>query len=526
MVFYRKYRPQIINDLDSAQVRETLLSVLALPEPPHAFLFTGPKGLGKTSTARIIAKAVNCLNHTTDKQTKKRSIEPCNTCDHCTSIMNGSNMDIMEIDAASNRGIDEIRDLREKIKLSPVSAKKKIYIIDEVHMLTTEAFNALLKTLEEPPAHAMFILCTTERHKVPDTIRSRCFTLSFQNATKEELTRAFMRIATGENFQIADDALDALVQLSDGGFRDGTKILEELVTLFSSETDSNKRIITKALIDGKYQLSNISQFTETLLTAFAKKDVKAGLSVTSALVEQGIDLQQFVQVFMRELHTQLLQKVGPQKKEKIVKKKETTLSIAELSFLLQLMSKVSNDTKHAILPQLPLELTLIEWSSAQEIENDPNPVVAVTQQKVTAKPNGNVSETVTTVTMRKQLGDLARVKALYGEPKQPVKADAVVTEQKPRINLLNVSNSEITPEWLDAFWQTFILEMKQYNHTVAGVLRSCSVKSFDTKTLTIEAAFPFHKERLDDGKVRDTLASVCKVLTGNPVVVEVLLKSK
>lgn len=157
MVFYRKYRPQKISDLDSEQVRRKLHSVLATAAPtflqvPHAFLFTGPKGLGKTSTARIVAKVVNCTGR---EDTSGKDIEPCNVCEQCTSITNGTNLDVFEIDAASNRGIDEIRDLKEKIRLAPVLSKKKVYIIDEVHMLTTEAFNALLKTLEEPPSHAI-----------------------------------------------------------------------------------------------------------------------------------------------------------------------------------------------------------------------------------------------------------------------------------------------------------------------------------------------------------------------------------
>src|SRR5579884_4048056 len=189
MVFYRKYRSQTINDLDSTAVRETLLRILQKPQSiPHAFLFTGPKGLGKTSTARIVAKVVNCTARHGPQPASR--IEPCNECSQCTSITNGTNLDVFEIDAASNRGIDEIRDLKEKIRLSPVAAKKKVYIIDEVHMLTTEAFNALLKTLEEPPSHAMFILCTTEQHKVPATILSRCFHIGFSKATPDELVRS------------------------------------------------------------------------------------------------------------------------------------------------------------------------------------------------------------------------------------------------------------------------------------------------------------------------------------------------
>ncbi|MBI2033256.1 MAG: AAA family ATPase, partial [Candidatus Levybacteria bacterium] len=178
MVFYRKYRPQTIQELDNQKLRTLLATVLSTDSFPHAFLFTGSKGLGKTSTARIVAKVVNCQRWIKavkkEAMWKKEKLDtgeiPCNKCEQCVSITEGMNMDVLEIDGASNRGIDEIRDLREKIRLLPVMAEKKVYIIDEVHMLTTEAFNALLKTLEEPPAHAMFVLCTTEAHKVPDTI--------------------------------------------------------------------------------------------------------------------------------------------------------------------------------------------------------------------------------------------------------------------------------------------------------------------------------------------------------------------
>src|SRR3984957_8449045 len=224
MVFYRKYRPQKIDYLDSAAVRDTLHAVLQ-NDVSHAFLFTGPKGLGKTSTARIVAKVVNC------ERRKKGEVEPCNECDQCVSITNGTNVDVLEIDAASNRGIDEIRELKEKIRLAPVAAKRKVYIIDEVHMLTTEAFNALLKTLEEPPSHAMFILCTTEAHKVPETIVSRCFQIMFKPATEEELVRSFKRIVEGEKLKIDDEVLKYIAGLADRGFRDGVKMLEEVYLL-------------------------------------------------------------------------------------------------------------------------------------------------------------------------------------------------------------------------------------------------------------------------------------------------------
>jgi DNA polymerase-3 subunit gamma/tau len=182
MSFYRIYRPQIIEEIDNIVVREAILRLLGKPKKdlPHAYMFTGPRGGGKTTAARIIAKLFNCTHPSADSG-------PCGKCDQCVSIAEGRNLDVLEIDAASNRGIDEIRALRDGINLVPASADHKIYIIDEVHMLTTEAFNALLKTLEEPPAHAVFVLATTNPEKVPVTIKSRCVNISFAKASVEEL---------------------------------------------------------------------------------------------------------------------------------------------------------------------------------------------------------------------------------------------------------------------------------------------------------------------------------------------------
>nr|MBP9719397.1 DNA polymerase III subunit gamma/tau [Candidatus Levybacteria bacterium] len=245
MVFYRKYRPQTIEELDSEDVKKTLQSILTTGSIPHAFLFTGPKGLGKTSTARIVAKYVNCQGK------EEKNVKPCNQCESCLSITNGTNLDVLEIDGASNRGIDEMRDLREKIRLLPVSANKKVYIIDEVHMLTTEAFNALLKTLEEPPLHAMFILCTTEPHKVPATILSRCFHIQFKKATTPDLVHAFERIIKAENVEAEPEALIRIASFADGSFRDGVKVLEEIVL------SAKGKKVTSVMLESLYHTNSI-----------------------------------------------------------------------------------------------------------------------------------------------------------------------------------------------------------------------------------------------------------------------------
>ena len=233
MVYYGKYRPQTISDLDLFYVREKLSAILSSKEIPHAFLFTGSKGLGKTSSARILAKAINCtervssnLQLASSKKQEARSqepisIEPCNKCDVCVSITNGSNIDVLEIDAASNGGVEEMRTLRERVKFASSTLKKKVYIIDEVHMLSTGAFNALLKTLEEPPSHVVFVLATTELHKLPATVVSRTFQVQFEKPSQDELIHSLKRIVTGEKLKVNDEVLTEIYKVAEGSFRDG-----------------------------------------------------------------------------------------------------------------------------------------------------------------------------------------------------------------------------------------------------------------------------------------------------------------
>ena len=222
LVLARKWRPQVFEEvIGQRHITQTLQNAISQKRVAHAFLFAGARGVGKTSTARILAKALNC-------ETGPK-INPCNQCANCQEITNGSSMDVIEIDGASNRGIDEIRELRENVRYTPAKSHYKIYIIDEVHMLTKEAFNALLKTLEEPPPHIVFVIATTEPHKIPATILSRCQRYDFKRISVKEVMESLKRIVAEEGIQISQRGLISISQESEGSLRDAQSLLDQVI---------------------------------------------------------------------------------------------------------------------------------------------------------------------------------------------------------------------------------------------------------------------------------------------------------
>ena len=339
MNLYLKYRPRTIDELDLSSVRKSLSDMVSANNLAHAYLLTGPRGAGKTSTARVLARIVNC-EHNGEKLG-----EPCNECGACKSILEGSAVDVIEIDAASNRGIDDIRELKEKIRLAPSSLRTKVYIIDEVHMLTTEAFNALLKTLEEPPSHSLFILCTTELHKVPETIVSRCVQLQFTKATAEEMQRSFKRVIKGEGKKVSDEALVYLSTAVDGSFRDGVKILDQVL----SNSDSVSIEEIEALVSGRagYKISG-------LIEALVKKDVSESLTKLSEATMNGVDLTYLLVSLMRGMRDKLL--TGG-----------VEIDATKLIFSLD---EVARRLATSLDGELLIQVAIVEWCGSAGAENN------------------------------------------------------------------------------------------------------------------------------------------------------------
>jgi len=279
IVTARKWRPQKFNEVVGQEhITATLKNALKNNRLAHAYLFTGPRGVGKTTTARILAKTLNCLN--------PKDFEPCNECEMCLSIQNSQSLDIIEIDGASNRGIDEIRTLRESVKYAPTKGKYKVYIIDEVHMLTKESFNAFLKTLEEPPEHTIFIFATTDAHKVPLTIISRCQRFDFRRIQLDTIKKTLKQIADSEKIEIDDKTLTIIAKKSDGALRDAESYFDQVVSFCGNKIDAETVARMLNLIDDEIYFS--------ISDAVLNKDFKAVFDVTKTLYENGWDFVDFV----------------------------------------------------------------------------------------------------------------------------------------------------------------------------------------------------------------------------------------
>jgi len=370
LALYRKYRPKTLGELLGQDTNaEILRNAAASGRIGHAYLFYGPRGTGKTSTARLIAKLLNCEKRRDDPAFKKLG-EPCNACRHCIEIDAQNSFDVIEIDAASNRGIDEIRNLKDSIKTSPSSADHKVYIIDEAHMLTTPAWNALLKTLEEPPAHAVIVLATTEYEKIPATIVSRAQRFLFKKPPKTVIMQALAAIAAAEEIRIDEAAIELIAAAAEGSFRDAISLLEQVSSLsLLGKGPAAKKIGLADVerITGRIGMKKIHDLAELIL----KKNLPAALACIVGLHEEGHNLTQFTKDLIHYVRKILSLKVSPGV-EDIFRGELTSEEIADIKRLgaladtqetMKLMKSLIRayaEIRHSPFATVPLEITLIE----------------------------------------------------------------------------------------------------------------------------------------------------------------------
>ncbi|XOB41722.1 MAG: DNA polymerase III subunit gamma/tau [Candidatus Nealsonbacteria bacterium] len=370
LVLYRKYRPQTFAEIIGQEhIVQTLTNAISTGMTSHAYLFSGPKGSGKTTIARLLAKAVNCENRKDDQY------EPCNKCSSCLEIMEGRSMDLIEIDAASHRGIDEMRELKDGIRFVPTKSKYKVFIIDESHQLTKEAANALLKTLEEPPSHAIFVLATTEIHKMIPTIISRCQRFDFRKLTLPEIIKRLEIISQKEKAKIEKAALELIALNSGGSIRDGESLLDQILT-FAGTSGEGKEIKAEDIKDllGLVEINLVSNFCDFI----AEKKVSKAINFLNDIIDKGLDLQNFTKALINYLRQTLILKMtgggegnsiitGLTKEEfQKLEKQATFFKEDELRNILELFLEAENKMKYSSIPQLPLELAIIEAIGAGE----------------------------------------------------------------------------------------------------------------------------------------------------------------
>lgn len=341
---YRKLRPKDFSEGYIAQqhIRTTLQNSLSNNKIAHAYLFSGPRGTGKTSTAKIFSKAVNCVHGPTP--------EPCNVCAICSKINENSSLDVLEIDAASNRGIDEIRELRDRVNYAPSEARYKVYIIDEVHMLTTEAFNALLKTLEEPPSHVIFILATTEPHKLPATILSRCQRFDFRRFTNEEISEYLIEICNKNGIKIEELAAGLLANKADGSMRDALSLLDQMFVYGQGEID------TQLVLNVLGTLSPVT--IKELIGYIMNKELDKALQLVNIVVEEGKDIRSFVQDIVENMRDTMF--------EHIKKGSQDGICIQEITKIIGLLIEGEREIRIASHPKIVLETMIIKCIDGED----------------------------------------------------------------------------------------------------------------------------------------------------------------
>lgn len=475
MAWYRLYRPKKVQDLNISSVRESLQRMMADGKIPQSLLFAGPKGTGKTSASRILGAMLNdptnsaLVDYLFFKKTAPKKIafaEPDETSDFARRVYEGHSFVVQELDAASNRRIDDIRLLKERINLPPSEGKMMVYILDEVHMLTNEAFNALLKILEEPPAHVVFILATTELHKLPATIVSRCSVINFRKANTLELKQSLERVLLAEKIKFADSDLEKIAARADGSFRDGVKILE------------------MACKDGKLDLevikdllaSDSETYIKNLLEFVIKKDDQALVEVFEELRNNNYNQKDFYKDFFEFLHKDLLINLT-------VIEGEAAYSMKIDQFFLKEILSVDLNQETPI-PFLVLELKLLEIIERSKKPKDPK--------------------------------DPKEAKEIESDSKKKIQKTELKTEIIESVQITKKNESVILDSPLDTktLWQNLIKNFASDNFSLLTLLKSCKLDSLSDGIARVFVYYSFHKEQLEQNKNRDLLSKAAMELLG------------
>jgi DNA polymerase-3 subunit gamma/tau len=539
IALYRKYRSATFADLiGQDHVATTLRNQVRRGEVSHAYLFSGIRGTGKTSTARILARAVAC--------TDLRDGEPCNACGACVEILGGGAVDVLEIDAASNRGIDEMRDLREKVKFLPASLTKKVYIIDEAHMLTTEAWNAFLKTLEEPPPHVLFVLCTTEPHKVPDTVRSRVQRFDFRRVDLAALTAHLARVAEREEVAVDPEALDLVARSSQGSVRDALSLLDQAVA-------AGERPLGVAAVRRALGLADPRALRD-IVAALATGDAAAALRAAADAFDAGADARQLLRELARLCRATELCALGLVDAAELASEEQAACRAAAAAGrrglwveALERLTEAEINLRQPVDARLQVELALLRICHTATASARAGPAVVPPTRAAVPPPRPVPPERTGEADAASPSGEPNGQPAMpvTGTPVVPVAA-ALVPEvvelsapaQPPTVPELpaaapdplaasagegSIAPGAAPPADLDGWvarWGEVIEVVNRRDPMLAGVLRSCRPLQAAPGRLVVGAPYGFHLERLRDSQKAPLLAAAVVEVGGPGCVVE------
>ncbi|MBU2542709.1 DNA polymerase III subunit gamma/tau [Patescibacteria group bacterium] len=508
MALYHKHRPQTFADIiGQDHIVQTISNQIAGDKVAHAYLFSGPRGIGKTTIARILAKGVNCLNR------KEKDSEPCDQCESCSEIISSRSIDVIEIDAASHTGVENVREnIIDNVRFRPTKSKFKVFIIDEVHMLSTSAFNALLKTIEEPPSHIIFILATTELHKLPKTIVSRCQRFDFKKVGFDEMSKQINKVAKIEGIKIDKDIVERIVNKSDGCVRDAISLLDQIMA-------SGEKHITAENSSLVLPNVNVEKNLE-FITATVNKEAGSALEILNQLVEAGSNLNYFNNDVIEMLRIMMVSKTNAnisglgldlsEKIKKELKKLNDKLEYNEIITLLDLFMTRGSQIKTSPLPQLPLEMAVIEYCCDKE-------------KGVRSKEQNDSDDSGETKSLHEK-------EKTINKPEEKTSQETKVKIEKKTItekvkNLVS-RNADFTLDDVKDKWNSFISKVEDSKPSLSFIVKMAEIQNLDGNTLELGVDYSFHRDKLMEKVCQKELEEILAKIIGCKIKLNTVVTEK